>query len=230
VRSPVAALIAVPGTEAAVELMIALRPRALAIELLYRESLELVCAHRRLALPLHTEHDVFVLTEVPSLGDLAAIAYDDVAIAEDADRRAALWAYRDLANEAIAAQGVPHKLDVTVPLGEIAAFVAALPAAVQPHRLILFGHLGDGNLHVNVLGPPPGDESVDEAVLRLVARHRGSISAEHGVGVAKRKWLGLTRGQAEIDAMRAITRALDPNGILNPGVILEGSSKHGRSG
>jgi FAD/FMN-containing dehydrogenase len=160
-----------------------------------------------------------VLTEVPSLDDLAAVDARDVAVAEDADRRAALWAYRDGLNEALAAQGVPHKLDVTVPLGEIAPFAARLPAATAPHRLFVFGHLGDGNLHVNVLGPPPEDESVDDAVLHLVAELGGSISAEHGVGVAKRRWLGLTRDQAEIDAMRAIKRALDPNGILNPGVI-----------
>jgi FAD/FMN-containing dehydrogenase len=184
-----------------------------------RDGLELVCAHRRLPLPLDTKRDVFVLTEVASLDDLAAIDAQDVAVAEDADRRAALWAYRDLHNEAIATQGVPHKLDVTVPLAEIARFAARLPEATAPHRLFLFGHLGDGNLHVNVLGPPPEDESVDDAVLRLVAELGGSISAEHGVGVAKRRWLGLTRGQAEIDAMRAIKRALDPNGILNPGVI-----------
>ena len=81
-------------------------------------------------------------------------------------------------------------------------------------------HLGDGNLHVNVLGPDPDDESVDEQILRLVAEHGGTISAEHGVGVAKARWLGLVRSPEEIAAMRAIKAALDPAGLLNPGVIL----------
>jgi FAD/FMN-containing dehydrogenase len=91
--------------------------------------------------------------------------------------------------------------------------------AVPGARAILFGHLGDGNLHVNVLGPADDDERADDAVLRLVASHGGSISAEHGIGMAKTPWLHLTRSEADIAAMRAIKDALDPAGILNPGVI-----------
>jgi FAD/FMN-containing dehydrogenase len=87
-------------------------------------------------------------------------------------------------------------------------------------RTIVFGHLGDGNVHVNVLGPDPADGSVDETVLRLVAEHGGTISAEHGVGVAKARFLHLTRSDAEIAAMGAIKAALDPRGILNPGAVI----------
>jgi FAD/FMN-containing dehydrogenase len=104
----------------------------------------------------------------------------------------------------------------------MAAFAAAATAAVAAlgGRAILWGHLGDGNLHVNVLGLEPDDERVDEAVLALVAAHGGSISAEHGVGVAKRRFLGLTRTPEEVAAMAAVKRALDPAGTLNPGVLL----------
>ena len=103
------------------------------------------------------------------------------------------------------------------------------PPAREGLRLILFGHVGDGNLHVNVLGPAPDDERVDEAVLRLVAELGGSISAEHGIGVAKRRWLGLTRSAADIATMRAIKRALDPAGLLNPEVLFpEVRSPEGR--
>jgi FAD/FMN-containing dehydrogenase len=84
---------------------------------------------------------------------------------------------------------------------------------------VLFGHVGDGNLHVNVVGPDPSDDSVDEAVLTVVARHGGTISSEHGVGVAKVPWLGLSRSPEEIAAMRAIKSALDPESLLNPGVL-----------
>jgi FAD/FMN-containing dehydrogenase len=86
---------------------------------------------------------------------------------------------------------------------------------------VLFGHVGDGNLHVNIVGPPPEDETIDEAVLRLVAALHGSISAEHGIGRAKTHWLELSRTPAELAAMRAVKAALDPSGLLNPGVIFE---------
>ena len=84
----------------------------------------------------------------------------------------------------------------------------------------LFGHAADGNIHVNVTGVAPDDDRITDAVLRLVARRRGSISAEHGIGTAKRKWLGLVRSRTEIDAFRAIKRALDPDAVLNPHVLL----------
>ena len=75
-------------------------------------------------------------------------------------------------------------------------------------------------MHVNVTGLDPDDESVDDAVLALVAERGGSISAEHGIGTAKVPWLHLNRSPEEIAAMRAIKAALDPDGILNPGVLL----------
>ena len=84
----------------------------------------------------------------------------------------------------------------------------------------MFGHLGVGNLHVNVLGPDPADTAVDAAVGRLAAAHGGSAAAEHGVGRTKTGWLAWTRSPAEITAMRAIKTALDPAGLLNPGVLL----------
>jgi FAD/FMN-containing dehydrogenase len=145
-------------------------------------------------------------------------------VADDTARRRALWTYREAHNEAIAAAGIPHKLDVTVQLGDIAAFERrareVVADAAPGARTIIYGHLGDGNLHVNVLGPEPHDETVDEAVLELVGEFGGSISAEHGVGVAKRRWLHLTRSRDEIDIMAAVKDAFDPRGILNPGVLL----------
>jgi FAD/FMN-containing dehydrogenase len=86
--------------------------------------------------------------------------------------------------------------------------------------VFIFGHLGEGNLHVNVLDAGGQAEHVSDAVLRLVADRRGSISSEHGVGRAKARWLALSRSQTEIAAMRRIKDALDPAGTLNPGVLL----------
>jgi FAD/FMN-containing dehydrogenase len=135
-----------------------------------------------------------------------------------------LWAVREHQSEAISLLGVPHKLDVTLPLGSLAAFASEAPAAVTAAdpsaRVFLFGHLGDGNIHVNVIGPAPDDDAVDNAVLSLVIAHRGSISAEHGIGRAKREWLERDRGPVAVAAMRAVKDALDPLGLLNPGVLL----------
>jgi FAD/FMN-containing dehydrogenase len=134
-----------------------------------------------------------------------------------------LWAYRERHTEAVNSLGVPHKMDVTLPIGKLARFETevrqVVGRAAPSSRLFLWGHVGDGNLHVNVVGPDPDDNTVDDAVLHLVAHFGGSISAEHGIGRAKAGWLSLTRSAAEIEAMHAIKRALDPSGFLNPGVL-----------
>jgi FAD/FMN-containing dehydrogenase len=145
-------------------------------------------------------------------------------VAADAPGRARLWQYRDLHTEAVASLGVPHKLDVSLPLRRLPDFVSRVRGVVasfdSSYTCVLWGHLGEGNLHVNVVGPGPEDTTVDEQVLRLVAASGGSISAEHGIGVAKTRWLGLTRSPEEVEVMRSIKRALDPEGLLNPGVML----------
>ena len=79
--------------------------------------------------------------------------------------------------------------------------------------------MGDGNVHVNVVGPPADDEEVDDLVLGLVVERGGSISAEHGIGTLKARWLDRDRSAGEVAAMRAVKGALDPDGILNPGVL-----------
>jgi FAD/FMN-containing dehydrogenase len=231
----VAALVAVRDTHAAVQLMRDLRARATtlqAVEVFYADGMRLVCDRRDLTPPFREDHAVYVLAECAArddpLDDLAGAIDDalvlDVAVADDSTRREALWAFRDFHNEAIAAAGVPHKLDVTLPLGALADFEARVRSLVRElaprARTIIYGHLGDGNLHVNVLGLDPHDERCDEAILHLVAELDGSISAEHGVGVLKRRWLGLTRTVEEIDMMRTLKRTLDPHDILNPGAVL----------
>jgi FAD/FMN-containing dehydrogenase len=119
---------------------------------------------------------------------------------------------------------VPVKLDVSVPVGRLPELVDRLPAVIDAAapgaRPVLFGHVNEGNLHVNVLDAGDHGEQVTDAVLRLVAELGGSISSEHGVGRAKVAWLGLSRSTTEIAAMRAVKDALDPAGLLNPGVLL----------
>src|SRR6266487_1734305 len=193
-------------------------------------GLELVRKQAGLGLPLGRPHAAYLLAEIAGTdADASRLAGaglpPDAAVAVDRRGRAALWAYRERITEAIGASGIPHKMDVAVPIARLAAFRAELDGAVRAAascrdwQVIAFGHIGVGNLHVNVLGPDPGDYAVDEAVSRLAAGHGGSVSAEHGIGRAKVRWLGLTRSAAEIAAMRAVKTALDPGGLMNPGVL-----------
>jgi len=119
---------------------------------------------------------------------------------------------------------VAHKLDVSLPFDRLPEFLEAVEAVVAARapaaRTWLFGHVGDGNIHVNVTGVPGDDASVDDAVLALVVDLGGSVGAEHGIGAAKRGWLARTRTEAEVRAFRALKGALDPAGILNPDVLL----------
>lgn len=180
--------------------------------------------------PVDGDHQAWVLVECaghadPTAGLAAAVGDLPAAVAGPGEpaRRADLWRYRDGITEAINAIGPPVKLDVTLPGPQLAAFCADVAGVVPPHaQLWLFGHAADGNVHVNVTGVDATDESIDDAVLHLVAERGGSISAEHGIGRAKRRWLHLVRSGPELAAMRAIKAALDPDGVLNPGVLLPG--------
>jgi FAD/FMN-containing dehydrogenase len=230
----ISALFGATSIEHAMALLGSLRehvPSLRAADFFTAEGLELVCRHRDLRPPLAAERPIYLIVECAGRGDLleelAAVDPDgreEIAVADDTLGQTRLWEYRDAHNEAIRANGVPHKLDVSVPLAAIAGFVAdlrALLAADWPEALlVLYGHLGDGNLHVNILGLDPEDGAVDEAVLRLATGRGGTISAEHGVGIAKVKWLGLVRSEEEIALMRSLKTAFDPAGVLSPGRVL----------
>jgi FAD/FMN-containing dehydrogenase len=150
----------------------------------------------------------------------------EVAVATDAARQRALWAIRDGVPEAILRTGVPVKVDVAVPprrLGEFLPRVVEVVAEIAPDAKVWrFGHVADGNIHVNVTGIDAfaslADE-VEEAVLRLAVSCGGTISAEHGVGRAKARWLALSRSPEELAVLAAIKAGLDPRGIMNPGVL-----------
>jgi len=181
-------------------------------ELMTADGLDLTCAVASLPPPLPSRWPVYLLLETADLPDLP-----DHAEAVVDDR---LGEYRERHPEAMATLGVVHKLDVSLPLDRIDGFLADVANVVAPHRLVVYGHLAEGNLHLNVAGPDPGDESIDRDVLWLVARAGGSIASEHGVGAAKAGLLHLSRSPAEIAAMRAVKDALDPRHVLNPGVVL----------
>ena len=223
----VVALLGVASMDAAIQLAGRLRlalPDLEALEFFSQACFDLL----GLPVPHDARHDTYVLVECAGADDptaALAAAVDDLPAAvagpSEPARRAELWRYREGITEAINRLGPPHKLDVTLPARAMAPFCAhvadVLPSDAQ---VWLFGHLGDGNVHVNVTGVAPADDDVDEAILQSVAAHGGSISAEHGIGTAKKAWLHLNRSASEVAAMRAIKSALDPAGILNPNVLL----------
>ena len=157
----------------------------------------------------------------------------DGTLAQHGSQAKELWSLRESISESLSATGLPHKNDVALPVARLGAFCAELDglfAARYPGlEICLFGHIGDGNLHVNVMKPDatPKEEffarmhEADHAMFALVKKHAGSISAEHGIGLLKKEFLGYSRSGAEIGVLRALKRALDPNGILNPGKIFD---------
>lgn len=227
------ALLAVDGIASALAVLGRVRsvPSLAAAELFFREGVALVCRHSGLPLPFAKDYSTYLLVECATQADPAEsliAALDgapllDSALGTDRRQRAALWAYRERHTAAINAEGVPHKLDIALPLGQLQTFEAGvrdrLAQAAPEARAIIFGHIADGNLHVNVLGLAADDDRATDAILHFVAELGGSISAEHGIGIAKTRWLPLTRSSEDITAMRAIKTAMDPANTLNPGVI-----------
>ncbi len=238
-RHVYAAVAGVPSLDAAHELVAALRRDGMvleAAEFFDASGLDLVRRQSALRSLFPVAYPAYVLPEASGTAEdeLAGALAERSALVGDAIIEAAparrLWAYREAFTEAVhsAAQaaGAPAiKLDVALPLHRHAAFERAMRDQLAAHQrgsmVVSFGHLAEGNSHVNLIGVPPERvDDVTEAVLRLVVDHGGSISAEHGVGHAKRRWVTLQRSAADIAAMRAIKQALDPDGLLSPGTLL----------
>ena len=204
----------------------------------YRLTTELV---KGVAAPLPTSHPFYVLLEA-SGSDAERIRSDleamletalepgiilDATIASSGAAAAAIWKIRDSSVElgrAIGPNGVGF--DISLAIGEMQAFADTVNRELkekidQAAYAIVFGHAGDGNLHVNARYSPAVDkyEEVSKLVYGITADFAGSISAEHGIGLLKRPYLKLSRTEEEIETMRTLKRALDPHGILNPGRI-----------
>jgi FAD/FMN-containing dehydrogenase len=240
--SPQAALKLFRGARAAAG------PALTGFEILSRTGLEFVTAHLPGARdPLAEPHPWYALLEVSSARSevdaqamleealtaaLEAGTIADAAIAASLDQAAQFWRIRHGLAEVQRHEGGSIKHDVSVPVALIPEFIAraeeAVIRAVPGARPVPFGHMGDGNIHFNVSQPPGVDkaaflarwEEVNAIVHGIVAEMGGSIAAEHGIGRLKRGLLAEVRRPLELDLMRRLKRALDPNGILNPGRVI----------
>jgi FAD/FMN-containing dehydrogenase len=190
-------------------------------------GLDILARHAGLAPPLRPPTPAYLLLDAAGPGaadELAALAADrPAAVGTGPAERARLWAYRERHPEAAGLLGVPLKLDVSVPAAQwarLASDVAGVVEAADPGaHVITYGHVADGNLHVNVVPMGAADGRHEEAVFTFVAALGGSISAEHGIGALKARWLPLVRSEAERALFARLRQALDPAGTLNPHVL-----------
>jgi FAD/FMN-containing dehydrogenase len=211
-----------------------------AFEVMWPDFYRLATADLRHTPPLGVEHGAYVLIEVMGLDPqrdpqrfesvieeaMHAGVVRDAVIAQSNREAGELWSLRDSPGQWHQTAHCPElSFDVSVSTGEIGELVAEIADALEARqpglRAIYFGHVADGNLHLSVpmAGHGVPEAELDRLVYSLVARRRGSISAEHGIGLLKRDFLHLSRSQEEVALMRTIKRAMDPNGILNPGKI-----------
>ncbi|HEY8580074.1 MAG TPA: FAD-binding oxidoreductase [Beijerinckiaceae bacterium] len=215
-------------------------------EIMSRFGVEIVARHAQGARdPLAQPHPWYVLLELGSAVDDDGAAMmalleaameqglvEDAAVAASLEQRKDFWRLRELLSEMQKHEGGSIKHDVSVPVASIPRFLEEATAAVERFmpgaRPCPFGHLGDGNIHYNVSQPVGMDKQafldrwyeMNEVVHGVVTRLHGSISAEHGVGTLKRDLLPGVKDPVSLDVMRAIKRALDPAGVLNPGKVL----------
>jgi FAD/FMN-containing dehydrogenase len=190
-------------------------------------GLDLLAARAGLPPPLARPAPAYLLLEAAgpaALDDLAGVVGEhEAAVATSAPDRARLWAYRERQPDAAGFLGIPVKLDVAVPAAQwvrLATEVPGVVAAADPAaRVITFGHVADGNVHVNIVPAAPADGRHEDAVFSLVASLGGSISAEHGIGALKARWLPLARSAGERALFTRLRAAFDPAGILNPHVL-----------
>ena len=252
-RSRSVALVAVSDPAAAVSLLQLAKEAAgqsvTAFELISAPAMALVRGYLGgVASPLEGEPAWMVLVELTSGGAQDALdaqlqqaledgfergLVQDAAVAASLSDVEAFWRLREEISDAQTRTGGSIKCDVSVPLSRIAEFVAEASAKVlevaPQARMVIYGHMGDGNVHFNPLRPadvPAREfldkhyEAVSHAVDGLAHSYGGSISAEHGIGVAKRDDMRRYKGGVELELMQQVKRAIDPKNLLNPGKVL----------
>jgi glycolate oxidase subunit GlcD len=216
-----------------------------AYEFFSHEAMGHVIAHNDVPAPFETEAPYYALLEFESTTDAeldsAMNVFEscveqgwivDGVISQSETQAQNLWRLREGISESISSR-TPYKNDISVVVSQVPGFLTEINKVVSDHypdfEIIWFGHIGDGNLHLNILKPEGMDnkaffsqcETVNKWVFEIVQRYKGSVSAEHGVGLVKKKYLQYSRSEAEIQLMRGIKSVFDPNNVMNPGKIFD---------
>jgi FAD/FMN-containing dehydrogenase len=216
-----------------------------AFEFFSHEAMSHVLAHGTVSPPFATPAPFYALLEFEAIADetvdLAMGLFErctesgwvvDGVMSQNATQAKSLWRLREDISESIS-KHTPYKNDISVTVSRVPAFleeINRIVAARYPHfEIIWFGHIGDGNVHLNILKPADLEKSeffaqchiVNEWVFEAVERHQGSVSAEHGIGLMKKKYLGYSRSPEEIAYLKAIKTAFDPANVMNPGKLFD---------
>ena len=246
-RSTMAALCAVPDYAAALALLSEARsglgPLLSAFEVMWPDYWDVITTRAGVRSPVGTGHGLYVLVEAQGTDEatdaprfeawLAELMerglLSDAAVSQSVAQTKAFWAVRDICSEFGQVLGPHIPYDIGLEVAGMDQFVrrckAALASGIPGCDSVYYGHIGDGNLHL--VSWVPGlrvdqqpKEEMDQIVYGLVREMGGSVSAEHGIGTLKKKWLGHARSEAEIALMRTLKAALDPDGLLNPGKVI----------
>ena len=216
-----------------------------AYEFFSNEAIHHVQAHADVPAPFETECPYYALLEFEAISDgvleEAMGLFEqcveegwvlDGVISQSEAQAQKLWQLRERISESIAPR-TPYKNDLSVRISRVPEFLQEIDSVVQKEypdfEIVWFGHIGDGNLHLNILKPESMEkaeffkrcETVNDLVFEIVQRYGGSVSAEHGVGMVKKKYLGFTKSVEEIAVMKGVKRVFDPNGIMNPGKLID---------
>ena len=216
-----------------------------ALELFSNDSVKIVCEHKGIPRPFETEAPYYLLVEfendTEATESLVLETFEqcsgegwvlDGVMSQSEQQAKTLWRLREDISESISHYS-PYKNDLAVKVSNIPAFLERLDTLVDEHypqfKVLWYGHIGDGNLHLNILKPTDMEHDVFVAtctkvnphIFQLVKDLDGSISAEHGVGTLKRDYLAYSRSKPEIAYMQSLKAMFDPNGIMNPGKIFK---------
>lgn len=216
-----------------------------AYEFFSEEAMQHVLKHHNVPRPFETSAPYYALLEFEAVSDdvmdksmaLFETCVEqgwvlDGVVSQSETQARNLWTLREGISESISVR-TPYKNDISVVVSKVPDFLTEINQVVTDHypdfEIIWFGHIGDGNLHLNILKPieMPNEDffakcvNVNKWVFNIVEKYNGSVSAEHGVGIVKKDYLQYTRSQEEIALMKGIKLVFDPKGVMNPGKIFD---------
>ncbi len=241
---PQALLMAVEKLESLLDLFKEFKEKTqpLAFEFWTDSALQHVLSHGALEFPLSQSSPFYILAEIEERDSEKALSVFEKALergivrdgllSQSSAQSKSLWSLRENISEAISHRS-PYKNDISVRISQMADFLKDLDKLLAEHypdfEHIVFGHLGDGNLHINILKPEAWEkesfikkcERVNDILFGLVEKYQGAVSAEHGVGLLKKPYLQHSLSPEELALMKGVKRLFDPDNILNPGKIFD---------